>query len=616
MVQREHHRKQLFLPIYGVLLLALLVLIGIKSIDFIVVPQSFSGGVKDANQVIYQVDGGDPFKMALPGEISDLDPHTPVRLQTTIDPTHNDSILIETIYTALRLYADDVLIYECGFPGTYPAFLVDPPTIITTVALPDSDAPQLLRFEYISPGERSTMSLPALEYGPETALLSDQFREYGFSFFLSIFFLLIGMVTSIIAFFFSRKTPAAAAFIPLGLFALAIGTWSFGECPFTAFLFPHPGTLYLMSYCGLYILGVPFFRFLELALRPHHTLPFRILQYILCAVIFLAFLLQFLGQVSLARNLYVYEIVIPIMLLIIMGLSVHELIRYRNPSARRFIIPTISITIFALLAILNYQLRFIESIIFIFQVGAFIFVIQLGAIGVTYVREASRAFSEKKILEVQIDGMNRQLDVQRKQYSRLTKNSERVRAMQHDLRHQLTALRHYSETDDKAGLERYLGELSKGLPLSVTDSYCQNYAVNAVAGYYLTLAVSEGVRIDVRLDIPEDTGAVQDMDLCVIIGNLIENAVESLRRIKQGDKYIKAHARRSNGMLSIIVENNFDGVWTKDRDHFLSRKTEEDRREGVGLSSVKAVCERYDGLFRTEISDTIWRVSALVKLSA
>jgi sensor histidine kinase regulating citrate/malate metabolism len=133
-----------------------------------------------------------------------------------------------------------------------------------------------------------------------------------------------------------------------------------------------------------------------------------------------------------------------------------------------------------------------------------------------------------------------------------------------------------------------------------------------VVGYYVAQAEKEGAQVDVKLDIPEQTGQIAAVDICVIVGNLLENAIFALQRVTTGHKYIKARAKTTNDTMSIIVENNYDGKWEKNNDVFVSSKPAATKRDGVGLASVKAVAEKYDGLMRVEPQPKTWRVSILL----
>jgi signal transduction histidine kinase len=607
---RKFRGHMLFISVLIVLLAMILFL----SIQFKVVPQSVTKGVNNLNAITYQIAGGKTLEANLPATLSDLEPRTPVTVYAKIGPTKGESLRVETIYTALRLYADDKLIYECGKLGSYPSYLIDPPTIITMVKLPDSHTGQTLRFEYKSPTERQTISLPVLEYGDEYAIFDNQLKKHGLSFLISVIFILFGGAMTLVAQFYSFRIPAAGSFVQLGIFSFTIGMWAFGECPFTALIVFHPATLYLLSYCGLFLLTLPFIRFLELTLRPHLIFWFKILRYILCVLIAGSFILQITGIASLARFILPYEIVITAFLSSILIMALYELIFLKNQQARLFISPTIVITFFALVSFLNYELRFVDSITLIFQVGALVFLIQLTAIGLRFIKTAADALAERALIELFMENINSQLSKQREQYMRLAKNTNKIRDMRHDLRHQIRVLTSYGEAGDLDSLKKYLQTLSNDLDQTVTIDYCRNYAVNSIVSYYVPIAESEGVSVDVRLDIPEDTGRVPAADLCVIVGNLLENAIEALRRMDSDDKYIKARSRIANGTLSVIVENNFDGIWTQEGVSYISRKTSEGaEREGIGISSVKTVCEKYGGLVQIENSDQVWRVSAIIE---
>ena len=82
------------------------------------------------------------------------------------------------------------------------------------------------------------------------------------------------------------------------------------------------------------------------------------------------------------------------------------------------------------------------------------------------------------------------------------------------------------------------------------------------------------------------------------IGNCIENAVEACRRF-DGERYIKIRSKKTYEMFTVIIVNSFDGNLKKEGDRFMSRKRD---GEGIGISSVKAIAEKYGepALFEAE----------------
>jgi len=234
-----------------------------------------------------------------------------------------------------------------------------------------------------------------------------------------------------------------------------------------------------------------------------------------------------------------------------------------------------------------------------------------------YLLESSlrQVFENAKLAE-RARMMESQLDLQREQYEGLTENAKTLNAIRHDLRHHMAVLSQLADTGEAVLMKAYIEDLSGKLTASQKKSYCKNYEVNAIAGHYLTLAESEGITVDAQLNVPEDTGGVPAMDLCVIVGNFLENALEVCRRMEQGERFIRIRSRLDGDALSFVVANSFDGQWKERNGVYLSHKRQDGRapHAGVGLSSVRAVCEMHRGLTRCVADGSVWKASALVHM--
>ena len=204
--------------------------------------------------------------------------------------------------------------------------------------------------------------------------------------------------------------------------------------------------------------------------------------------------------------------------------------------------------------------------------------------------------------------------LQRSQYTQLMENAKTIKVMRHDMRHQLSVIKNLiSASDVNEELNAYLEELIGGIPKTDDKTYCDNSAVSAVAFHYFSIAESEGIKIDEVLNIPEDTGNVPDMDLCVIMGNLLENALEACRYVEDGKRYITARSAISGNRLTIGVNNSFDGTSNIQGNAYMSRKSDGGKvREGVGLSSVEATCKKHGGRMEVEVAGDVWKITALV----
>ncbi|WP_418454697.1 sensor histidine kinase [Allofournierella sp.] len=187
------------------------------------------------------------------------------------------------------------------------------------------------------------------------------------------------------------------------------------------------------------------------------------------------------------------------------------------------------------------------------------------------------------------------LALQAQNFENLTQGIETARAARHDLRHHLAAVRDFAARDDKAGLLRYLDEYTAGLPHEGPD-WCENRAVNALLKHYLAQAAGRGVRLDVKLDLPVGAG-VPDTDLCVIFGNIFENAARSAAAGGEG-AYLRARCETGENDIVLTVENSTGAA---------------PHGEGLGLRSVEAAAQKHGGTTRFEEAPGVYLSRVLVR---
>lgn len=123
---------------------------------------------------------------------------------------------------------------------------------------------------------------------------------------------------------------------------------------------------------------------------------------------------------------------------------------------------------------------------------------------------------------------------------------------------------------------------------------CENRAVDGVAGRYAALSRQSGVPFTCRLDLPQDL-PVSEMDVCVVLQNLLENALEASRRLEKG-RYIRLSASlRGENLVLLTVENAYSGTLEERGGVLQSTKRPGD---GVGLQSVAHIAEKNGGYCR------------------
>lgn len=552
----------------------------------------------------------DGDEIRLPGTFSCPFPRTPLTLTTRICPEPGDYLYLKAVYTPVRLYADGELIFQYGQDGDFPAFLLDPPTKTALVPLPETGHEVALTLEYLSPSQRNAAALHPLLLGSPARIVAELFSEMGFSLFFSVFLLALGLIMALVSLIFLRFGSSGTAFFWLGLFSLCTGAWSFGECNLTGLLIGNAPFLYLMAFLGLFTFAIPLLRFVLVVLRPRA----RPLLEALCTFMVLcvggAAALQLFGIMSLSRSMYLFHVLTPACLCILAGTALRESIRFQNRMAHRLLWPMAILALFALLEVANYYLfRLNVQKSFFFQVGVLVFVTMVSIQCGYFMADTLTLLEENHRLEKELSLLERQARMQDEHYRRITEISLQEKQQRHDFRHHIAALRRLLEKGETHAAAAYLDALAAPSTGESLPPVCQNETVNAVALHYLDMAARSGITdCSVRLEIPADTGSVPAHALCVVVGNLLENAVTACAGADAA--FIHMRGRLADGILTIVMDNRYASISRTPEGGFLSGKP----GGGTGLWSVRSIAEKYGGGCRFEAADTVFSSSVYLRL--
>ncbi len=322
--------------------------------------------------------------------------------------------------------------------------------------------------------------------------------------------------------------------------------------------------------------------------------------------------LQFTGMADFTKTLFWFHIITPLGFVTIALCLLWEHFRHRNPTAKRFGVPVVLLALSTILEVLNYWLHFTELLTVFFQVGVLAFVISLGVVSGYYVKESVQLATEKLRLEYEMATMEHMLELQKEQYNRLAENDVSIQAQRHDLRHQLAVLRELNMQKETAKLGAYIDTLVEKIPTDTEVRLCENYAVNAVAAYYLAVAQRENIEVLMQFAIPEKLDSAVESDLSIIVGNLLENAVDACKRMTTGRRFILLNSNLHYNTLTITVDNSFFGTIRQKEGVFLSSKR---TGEGIGITSVAAVAQKYGGAARFTAQDGIFQAAVYVNLN-
>ncbi len=207
--------------------------------------------------------------------------------------------------------------------------------------------------------------------------------------------------------------------------------------------------------------------------------------------------------------------------------------------------------------------------------------------------------------------MEQRLAMQKEHYTQLSAQVRLAREASHDLRHHLRVLSGFAETQNWPALQNYLEEYTSHLQSREVHVWSDHGTADAILSYYAGECKKIGAIYDVRFSVPSDL-AFPDNELCIVLGNLLENAVEAMKVQKHGLKKLYLRGECYDGYLRIVLDNTFSGIIEKKNGIFLSTRHS---GYGLGLSSVLTIAEQHGGLADFTDCDGIFRSSVLLPLA-
>lgn len=236
----------------------------------------------------------------------------------------------------------------------------------------------------------------------------------------------------------------------------------------------------------------------------------------------------------------------------------------------------------------------------------FLFFVNLGAMLVYYV--VCRMIREMNAnLELKLK--NQQLSIRNMQYQYLKERMTDTRQAKHDLRHHLKVIHAFVENENYTELKEYLKEYTNSLPADSPICYCEHPAVNSLLVWYAGHAKECNIRFEIRISIPAQIH-VSDTDICVLFGNLLENAMDACLAQSQGDRLIRVSGGvQAEDVLVFTVDNTYETPIRQTKSGaYLSSKH---NGEGIGITSVQNIAAQYNGIASFRYDDRMFYASVL-----
>ena len=203
-----------------------------------------------------------------------------------------------------------------------------------------------------------------------------------------------------------------------------------------------------------------------------------------------------------------------------------------------------------------------------------------------------------------------QSDLMRKYCDEVESMYTRMRGWRHDYHNHIQALQASMALEKYDEVNAYLRQLNDDLSNVDTIIKTGRVMVDAILNGKINIASQNDIPVNARAKIPEKT-PVTDVDLCVIIGNLLDNAMEENRELPPDDRFIRVYIGQKNTWFYLAFTNAAGKKRVKQGSLFPSSKGSD---HGFGLARAESIVKKYGGLFSADSEDGGFTAEILIPL--
>lgn len=207
-----------------------------------------------------------------------------------------------------------------------------------------------------------------------------------------------------------------------------------------------------------------------------------------------------------------------------------------------------------------------------------------------------------KILEKEI-----MLETEKNQYQFITLIEDQIKEkvdmmnkLNHDMKnHKIVIQKMINNLDDNSNINNYINELfGDDISYISTDNNAINYIINE------KIKNSQKYNIDFKCIIQGNLKeSISTTDLTIVIGNLLDNAIEAT--LKTNDRHIQIKIIKDDYKLVISVSNTYNGTILEKKGNIISTKKDKNKH-GYGISNIKLICNKYHGSSYIEYSSNMF----------
>ena len=196
-------------------------------------------------------------------------------------------------------------------------------------------------------------------------------------------------------------------------------------------------------------------------------------------------------------------------------------------------------------------------------------------------------------------------EILQKYYAEVENMYSKMRGWRHDYRHHIQAMKVHAANREYEEIDRYLDMLDDDLTNVETVIKTGNRMADAILNSKLSLAAQKNIQVKADAKIPVSL-TVSELDLCIVIGNLLDNAIEACMELPPEERLIRIYMEMKGNYLYMALTNTAAG---KKKQSFRSTKGE---GHGFGIARADDIVKKYGGYITRASEDEAFSTEVLL----
>lgn len=199
---------------------------------------------------------------------------------------------------------------------------------------------------------------------------------------------------------------------------------------------------------------------------------------------------------------------------------------------------------------------------------------------------------EKAVFEQRVDMTAENMQEQKKMMENFFREK-------HNLINELIVLKNDVEEDDKEAVIKSIDKIMKNCYSIETICSCGNSTIDALINYKYAIARADGIEFQLRVFIPDEL-PIDEYDMGVILGNALDNAIESVKECETAEKRIDISIGVKKDALILNIKNPYEHELERGKNGELVSTKKDKEGHGYGMKSIKEIAEKYGGEVMTD----------------